>query len=252
MIIVFVIFSFFSIPIVYGLPIFWGKHVDGKIWSIDISEDGRYMAAGVDLGENKGKVYFIDKNGNLLWSQEEDRIIGKVSLSKDGSFVLASGYQIIGGGGGAAFYANPSVYLFDQSGKLLWNFQNANRTNLTPDNQFLEGTIDPNGNNIVIAADYEILFLNRTGNLLWNHTTDGHLGPVKISDDGSTIAVGIIHYEKDNVWELSVFGNLGNSKWNHIGTDGHIQGNAMAISSDGQNIVIGSMASGEVGNLYKF
>ncbi|MGI0089243.1 MAG: hypothetical protein ACREAF_02700 [Nitrosopumilaceae archaeon] len=89
MIIVFVIFSFFSIPIVYGLPIFWGKHVDGKIWSIDISEDGRYMAAGVDLGENKGKVYFIDKNGNLLWSQEEDRIIGKVSLSKDGSFVVA-------------------------------------------------------------------------------------------------------------------------------------------------------------------
>ncbi|MGI0010871.1 MAG: hypothetical protein ACREAE_05680 [Nitrosopumilaceae archaeon] len=41
-------------------------------------------------------------------------------------------------------------------------------------------------------------------------------------------------------------------KWNHIGTDGIIQGNAIAISSDGQNIVIGSMASGEVGNLYKF
>lgn len=248
--IILVIFSSGSVTLAYGLPVFWGKHVDGMIWSVDISGNGKYMAAGADLGNNRGMVYFIDKDGNILWSQEEDRIIGKVSLSRDGSYVLASGYQIKGGAG--QVYANPSVYLFDQSGKLLWNFQNTNSTSLTPDNQFFGGSIDPLGKNILILADYQIFFLDRSGNLLWNHKMDGRDGPNKISEDGSTIAIGTIHDKEDNVWELTVFDNLGNLKWRYKGIDGIVQGNALAISSDGQNVVIGSMASGEYGNLYKF
>jgi hypothetical protein len=248
--IILVIFSSGSVTLAYGLPVFWGKHVDGMIWSVDISGNGKYMAAGADLGNNRGMVYFIDKDGNILWSQEEDRIIGKVSLSRDGSYVLASGYQIKGGA--AQVYANPSVYLFDQSGKLIWNFQNTNSTSLTPDNQFFEGSIDPLGKNILILADYQIFFLDRSGNLLWNHKMDGRDGPNKISEDGSTIAIGTIHDNEDNVWELTVFDNLGNLKWRYKGIDGIVQGNALAISSDGQNVVIGSMASGEYGNLYKF
>ena len=243
------IFSFFSIPLVYGVPIFWGKHIDGKIWSVDISKDGQYMAVGVDLGANKGKIYFYDKDGILLWNHEEDRAIGNVAVSNDGSFVLASGFQVFGRAG---VYLNPSVYLFDQDGKLLWNFQNTNVTSLNPENQSLTGIIGHLGNIFIIVSDYGIFFLDHFGNLLWEHTTNGRIGPTKISDDGATIAVGTTHDYEDNVWELFVFDNLGNLKWNHIGKDGLIQGNAIAVSSDGQNIVIGAMASGEFGTLYEF
>jgi hypothetical protein len=230
----------------FALPI-WQKHLDGQIWSVDTSKDGSHIAAGTDINETAGKIYYYDKNGSLLWFSQQDRAIGKVSVSEDGSLILASGYQTFGRAG---VYTNPATYLFDQSGNLLWTYKNANLTSLSSENQFLTGEITPQ-KKILIAFDEGLLYLNSDGNLLWNYTVSGRTSGIKISSDDSTIALGVIG-NQDNVWWLYVFDNLGNLLWKYDGTDGIVQGRAVSLSSGGERIMVGSMASGDYGNLYMF
>lgn len=230
----------------FALPV-WQKHLDGQIRSIDTSADGSHIAVGTDINDTAGRVYYYDKDGSLLWMREQDRIIGKVSISEDGSLVLASGYQLVGLGG---FYTNPSVYLFDQTGNILWKYQNANKTSLGQQNQFLTGEIT-SAKRIVIVSDEEIMHLDYDGNLLWNYTVPGRTSGMQISTDGSAMAIGVNGY-LDYTWWLYVFDNSGNLLWKYDGSDGFIQGRAVSISFRGEKITVGSMVSGDYGNLYMF
>ena len=231
----------------FAFPI-WQKHLDGQIWSVDTSADGSHIAAGTDINRTAGKIYYFDKDGSLLWENEQDRIIGKVSVSEDGSRVLASGYQLTAGAGVA--FINPSVYLFNETGNLLWYYQNTNKTSIPLENQSLSGKIIPQ-KKIIIQSNEEIMYLDYEGNLLWSYIVPGSMNDVKISEDGSIIAVGVTG-NTDNTWWLYVFDNFGNVLWKYDGFDGFVQGSAVSISSEGERIAIGSMASGDYGNLYMF
>lgn len=228
----------------YGI---WEKHLDGQILSVDSSSDGAFIAAGTDINDSKGKIYYLNKNGNLLWSAERDRIISEVSVSPDGSSILASGYQLVGRGG---FYSSPSVYMYDKMGNLLWVYQNENKTGISTDNQFLTGAIT-NTNNIVIGTDDEILYLDYNGKLLWNYNTTGSLTKILTAKDNSVIVAGATGF-LDNSWHLYVLDTHGNLLWGYDGFDGLVQGRAIALSAGGQLTAIGSMISGEYGDLYLF
>lgn len=226
----------------------WQKSLGGQINSVDISADGTHIVAGTDIADNKGNVYFFDAQGKMLWKKDLDRIIGGVSLSNDSSLVLANGYQLSEGRG--KFYMNPATYLFDQSGNLLWKYENTNRTSLGSDNQFLTGMITPQ-KNVLVAFDYGLLYLNSDGGSLWNYTVPGRTSGMQVSSDGSTIALGV-NGHLDDTWWLYVFDNFGNLLWKYDGTDGLVQGGAVSLSSNGEHIMVGSMASGDYGNLYLF
>lgn len=224
----------------------WQTQVDGQIWSVDMSSDGHYLAAGTDINATAGRVYFY-KDSSLLWTNQQDRVISNVSVSEDGSFVLASGYQLMGRAG---IYHNSAMYLFDQDGNLLWVYQNTNKTNLNQENQFLTGEMMAT-KKIAMISDEEIMYLDYDGNVLWNYTMPGRIGPMEISANGSTVAIGVNGY-LDDTWWLYVFDDFGNLLWKYEGSDGFVQGRAVSLSSGGEKIAIGSMASGDYGSLYMF
>jgi hypothetical protein len=236
-----------SLEHVSAIPM-WQKDLDGTITSADISADGNHIVTGTKISDNEGKVHFFDVQGKVLWEENLERIIAGVSLSRDSSLVLVNGYQLSEGRG--KFYMNPATYLFDQSGNILWKYENANQTSLGNENQFLTGIMTPQ-KNILIAFDYGLLYLDTDGNLLWNYTVPGRTSGMQISSDGSIIALGV-NGHLDDTWWLYVFDNLGNLLWKYDGIDGLVQGGAVSLSSNGEQIVIGSMASGEYGNLYLF
>ncbi len=80
---------------------------DGSIYSVSITPDGSYIAAG----SSDNKIYLFDRSGKLLWSYETGSWVWSVSITPDGSYIVAAG-----GGDG-------NVYLFDRNGKLLWKYR---------------------------------------------------------------------------------------------------------------------------------
>ncbi len=83
----------------------------GDKYSLGISSDGRYVAAG---NRAKSRLYFFDRDqgDHLLWTYETGAGVRGVSISSDGNFVVA------GNGNG--------VHLLDQHKNLLWSLQMSN------------------------------------------------------------------------------------------------------------------------------
>ena len=83
----------------------WSYETDGGVYSVTISSDGSYIAAGSDY-----KVYLFDREGNLLWSYKTGGWVVSVAISSDGSYIAAGS-------------EDGKVYLFDREGNLLWSYK---------------------------------------------------------------------------------------------------------------------------------
>lgn len=85
-----------------------GLPINGTISSIAISGDGEYVTAGVSNGDQSdtGAVLLFDRSGNVLWQYKTDEMIGRVSISEDGSHILANGYR--------------TTYALDLNGSVVW------------------------------------------------------------------------------------------------------------------------------------
>jgi len=64
------------------------KDLKSDVWSVALSADGSYVAAG----SADNKVYLFGRDGRLLWSHEADDDVTSVALSADG-YTLAFCYQ---------------------------------------------------------------------------------------------------------------------------------------------------------------
>jgi len=227
----------------------WENRVDGMVRSVDITNNGAYIAATTEIADKKGDVYLFDNFGTILWKKDLDRIMGDIFISKDSSLVVASGYQLSDGRG--KFYMNPSVYLFDIKGNLLWQYQNTDNPTIDTNNQFLRGTITPD-NHIIMQSVHQIMLLDKSKNQMWNYTIGEDVGRIKISPDGSVIGVSSTDYSKDNTWVIHVLDSQGHLLWRHTGRDGILPWSAFSISSGGNKITVGSMPNGDTGTLYLF
>lgn len=90
----------------------WEKTTGGECWGLDISADGKYVAAGC----HDGKIYLWDREGKEVWvydNQKEDFRVRWVKFSPDGNDLLA----------GPVKGTPEESGLFEvKSGKLLWSF----------------------------------------------------------------------------------------------------------------------------------
>lgn len=165
---------------------------------LSVSADGSYVAAGASL---------FDREGKFLWGVESrrDLPVGIPSLSADGSY-LAVGWSGSTTSEGAPGTVGRYVYLYDRNGSLLWNYTTGWSAEW---GGVRDVSISSDGNYVVAGSgDAYIYFFNRGGKLLWSYRTgdklcfegtrdnisskksQGAIGAVSVSSDGSYVAVG--------------------------------------------------------------
>ena len=242
----------------YGdMSLLW-KNETGKAYSVDISGDGNYVVAG--SGKN---VYLFDKTGDLKWNKSVGDYVYSVAISSDGNYV------VVGSGN--------SVYYFDKYENRLWKHDTTD--------QISSVSVSDDGDNVAFTSyDGYVYYFDKTG-FLWSNETANPPRTVSISSDGEKIAVGcyewVYYYNKTGfVWnyeigETNVLDISISSDGEYIATAGGLSSsyyfdknknvlwefeweydqfrNAVEVSSDGENIVLGSGShSGNHGWVYYF
>ncbi|HEX5457532.1 MAG TPA: DUF5711 family protein, partial [Candidatus Nitrosotalea sp.] len=217
----------------------WDYDVDGKILSIATSHNGSYVVAGTriqemhaDDNEHQGSVYFFDKTGNLMWKYDSTRKIASVSVSDDGQYVLASGYQIAPGPAGT--YENGAMYILDKNGNMLWNY--------APNDygKILVSSMSSDGSHVAAASGTNLVYFDNQGKNLWNYTSSSEINFISVSSDGSNIITSAGN-------TIRSFDNNGNLLWTFNTDYGYSQAR---LSPDGKYVVASDAASGYVGKIY--
>jgi WD40 repeat protein len=146
----------------------WSYQTGNTVWSVSISSDGSYVAAG----SADYRVYLFSRSsGTPLWSYQTGGAVSSVSTSPDGNYIAA------GSGDG-------KVYLFSRSsGTPLWSYQTGGKVDSV--------SISSDGSYIAAGGGYDMVYLfsRSSGTPLWSYQTGGIVS-VSISPDGSYIAAG--------------------------------------------------------------
>jgi hypothetical protein len=230
---------------------FWKYNTGDVVSSVAISLDGNYTVAATE----KGHVLLLDRQGNLIWSKSLGNEVEGVSISGDGSRILA----------GVAEYSTgePDVFLLNKNGDIIWqkDLIQSGRPCSVPisqdSNYFATGDtdnrvrfFDSSGNQlwekelgdwatsvslssagVYLAAgswDDNVYFFNKTGSQLWSYDTEYSVYGVSISPEGgyvASIGSGIFFFD----------GN-GNQLWNTTSPFGE----SVSVSVNGNHIAAGS------------
>lgn len=83
----------------------WSFKVRGRIFGLDVSRDGSFTA----IGSSDKNIYFIDRNGNLLWKYPTGHWVNDTKLSNDGSILVGVSQDSF-------------IYCFNRNGKELWRY----------------------------------------------------------------------------------------------------------------------------------
>jgi WD40 repeat protein len=208
----------------YGDKLLWSQEVKEDMAGVAMSADGQYMATG------KNKVYYFSRAGNLLWSREVEAEMADVAMSADGQHVVA-------GTQGAA----GEVYYFSQDGRLLWNYATKNpitSIDLSADGQYVVAGTQ--------GAIGEVYYFSQDGRLLWNQKTANGENIVDISADGQYVVARTFA-------KAFYFSHDGTLLWSQLaGGTFATNPESIAISSNGQNVVLGSHAAYGDSKVYFF
>ena len=185
-----------------GEPL-WVHEMQG--FTVAISSDG----SNIVVGTQKGEVTLLDKEGNLLWTLRTGDVVNDVSISSNGSYMVAGS-------------SDHNIYLYNKDGEL-WNHKF--------DDDVMKVSISPDGSSIVSKLENESIFqLNQEGEILnSNNYIADRVEGMSISSDGLYIAdrSGYVYFFRGGelIWEYY--------------TDSKIS-NDFSISSDGTYIATNS------------
>jgi len=182
---------------------------------VAVSSDGQHIAA---VSED-GWVYFFDRNGYLLWSNNTGSALKNIAMTSYGRYIAAAS-------------TDHNVYYYDDAGNQLWNYTTGDRVQTV--------AINDDGRFIAAGSDDSIIYLfDRNGTLLWKYTTGAPVESVAINFNGNTLAAG----SDDHI----IYGfNQTGSLLLKYPTMGEVK--AVAVSDDGAFIIAGSSD----GNVYFF
>lgn len=233
----------------------WSQQTLEQVWGIDISYDGRYVAAGSMAPD--GKLYLYDRVKDYIWTYSIGSDVREVKFSHNGR------YLAMGPTGGAG-----SIGLFDvTTHQLLWEYDTGDWVReiaFSPDDSYVvaassngylymlntsNGTllwkrfhggyvpfvleISQDGSRILVAGkSHEVYMFDRNGNLLWTYPTDQVITDGKMNADGSIIVVGTVW---GGVYCLDGEGNL---LWRRVESEG-IGHNAVYVTQNGRYVVLG-------------
>jgi PKD repeat protein len=188
--------------IAHAFPM-WKYATGNTVFSVSISSDGSYIAAGSD----DYKVYLSSKDSSIpLWSYKTGGNVKSVTISSDGSYIAAGS-------------DDRKVYLFSKdSSTPLWSYKtggNVKSVAISSDGSYIAAGSD----------DHKVyLFSKDSSTPLWSYKTGGNVKSVAISSDGSYIAAcndGKVYlFSKDSSTPLWIYTTSGTFVSVSISSDG--------------------------------
>src|SRR5260370_30249803 len=97
-----------------------------------------------------------ENSGALKESYQTNKILGAVEASSDGSSVVATGFRILPGPAG--IWANGTLYLFDNQGRIPWDFS-------TPDDATIFSATRSHQPAVTLASIPRLVQLYRQGKI---------------------------------------------------------------------------------------
>ncbi len=151
----------------------WSYEAIGEVNSIDVSPDGKYIAAGTSVGV----FYLFGNNGEVILDSKFLRGVRKTAISSGGEYIALSTENVL--------------YYLQKNGTILWNTSfpvAVNSISITPDGEF-----------VAVGSGNIIKYFDKNGVELWSYSTSNNINDVSISSDGEYIAAAsgnVIYYLK--------------------------------------------------------
>lgn len=192
-----------------------------RIDDFGITSEGSIIVGGIrdcDIYSNY-PVYFIDREGRIVWKQKAAEDGGTLSISPDSSSIAVFSYEYKQKDDDTDVERN-RVYLLDSEGELI-NKYNAD--------YFIEDiSISSSGSYLAFCGQKHLELLGETGRSIWKYKAGKPLINVEVVSDGSVVT------NTDN--KVYYFDKKGNLLWSYY--ENNISD--MTASSDGSIIVLGS------------
>ncbi|MEM2900057.1 MAG: PQQ-binding-like beta-propeller repeat protein [Thermoplasmata archaeon] len=144
----------------------WHISLKSRINSASIAEDASLMVVGND----KGQVCLLSRNGNILWTYETGSPVIDVSATSNANLVCAG-------------CKDGGIHVVDMQGNLKWKFNTNSaikRINIALNGRYLAAATEE-GN---------VFFFEGDGNLLWINTLGSPATRISLSSSANYLAVG--------------------------------------------------------------
>ena len=236
------------------LPFSWNtfNSTEGTHWIVVIAEDESGALVYDDI-----EVFLQNKTGEYgvipatAWKQRIKRTVSDIDISEEGGYVVAgsidgfaylfdqSGKKMwehdlsapvksvsIDALGERLLFASGGIlYYLNGEGQLIWNYSNPSEINSV--------AMNSNGDRIAFASGNAMYYLSENGTLLWTYSTSNPINSIAINSPGSKVASA-----SGNV--LYYFSDDGTLDWTYSSTTGI---NSVALNFEGDRI---AFASGNV------
>jgi hypothetical protein len=238
---------------------------------VAISSNGSFVVIGTRQDDSHGSIFFLDKNGFVLWSHDFSGMVSSVNMSSDGQFVEARTKQIRNNGGTDFGYneweTNPDLYIFDSKGQLIFYNPGLSPTSrsisLSQDQSVIVSkngsmifygstektlwiydtktnlvsvSVSPAGMFTAACTDDGLYYLDKNGALLWSHKIEKDTCPyVGSSDLGYLLAGPAL---SSHTGKLYIYDKEGNLLWQHTDIPEYQSSHGLAESSDGKYKVV--------------
>ncbi len=186
----------------------WNLSIGDFVGSLSISSDGDYVVASSLYAEAKiGKIYFLDREGNLLWSYLTSFPIC-TAISSNGEYVVVG-------------IRSQGIFYLSREGEIMWNYESGA--------SYIDVQISSDGSKVVAStSDGYVLYFNKEGKKLWSYRFSNKFVPISMSSDGSFVAVG-------GSYEVILLSKLGDTLLNPE-VDCEVQ--KIVMSSDGNFLLV--------------
>ncbi len=196
---------------VYAIPeqgLLWSYDLGGNLYTLDISDDGEYIAAGT----GDGRLYLLNRDGKKLLSYKVGKVTKGAVISPDGRYLLAGAL-------------NEKIYLFRDGGRILEKDMGAGISSVD---------VSGDGNYLAIATGNILSLLVQDGNILWSREFKSHIYSVSIDNSGEFLAAG---YGDGNITLLDRNGDI---LWSYPVESNVKEVLEVSISKDGEFIAAGA------------
>lgn len=162
----------------------WSYDPPGSPGPLGVSANGSFAVIGTRQDDQHGSIYLLDNYGTVVWSHALGGFVKSLSVSPDDKFIEAKTIQILNNGGRDYGYnewnANPTLYLFDNQGHMIYN------EGLIP--TWRMTSLSSDGSLVASGSGNGILYSDKSGKALWEYDTKNNVTSVSVSPNGLFVA----------------------------------------------------------------
>ncbi|MEM3342616.1 MAG: PQQ-binding-like beta-propeller repeat protein [Thermoplasmata archaeon] len=173
------------------LNIKWSSRAENQAWAVAASETEQFIVGG----SWDNYVYFLDRNGTLLWKNKTGDYVKKVAISEKADFILAGSFD-------------KNVYAYNKNGRIIWRFKS--------DSFVRDISIFPDASKVAIASWSGMLYcLDKNGTQLWTYSAKSPIISSSISPASGQILCAtterdliLLNPDSKEAWSKKVEANI--------------------------------------------